>query len=96
MTFYLNYFFSYVQSGNPKDRRCLLIIGKPVDELVVAIVRDVLNNSNFRYCRFVAGCGFESYNVEELENELCKIISAKYEVGLSICVSEFLFTYLLV
>ncbi|XP_022177744.1 uncharacterized protein LOC111038816 isoform X1 [Myzus persicae] len=72
---------SSFESGNPKDRRCLLIIGKPVDELVVAIVRDVLNNSNFRYCRFVAGCGFESYNVEELENELCKIISAKYEDG---------------
>lgn len=51
-----------------------------MDELAVAIVRDVLNNSNFRYCRFVAGCGFESYNVEQLENELCKIISAKYEV----------------
>ncbi|XP_008180441.1 uncharacterized protein LOC100165621 isoform X2 [Acyrthosiphon pisum] len=72
---------SSFESGNPKDRRCLLIIGKPVDELAVAIVRDVLNNSNFRYCRFVAGCGFESYSVEKLENELCKIISAKYEDG---------------
>uniref|UniRef100_A0A2H8U0J2 Sec1 family domain-containing protein 2 n=1 Tax=Melanaphis sacchari TaxID=742174 RepID=A0A2H8U0J2_9HEMI len=72
---------SSFESGNPKDRRCLLVIGKPVDELVVAIVRDVLNNSNFKYCRFVAGCGFESYSVENLENELCKIISAKYEDG---------------
>lgn len=72
---------SSFESGNPKDRRCLLVIGKPVDELAVTIVRDVLNNSNFKYCRFVAGCGFESYNVEKLENELCKIISAKYEDG---------------
>lgn len=84
-----------MQSGNPKDRRCLLIIGKPVDELSVSIIRDVLNNSNFRYCRIVAGCGFESYSVEKLENELCKIISAKYEVGLLICVSVFEFPYLL-
>ncbi|XP_015369952.1 PREDICTED: uncharacterized protein LOC107165997 isoform X1 [Diuraphis noxia] len=72
---------SSFESGNPKDRRCLLVIGKPVDELAVMIVRDVLNNSNFRYCRFVVGCGFESYSVEKLENELCKIISAKYEDG---------------
>jgi len=93
MMFLLYCFISHVQSGNPKDRRCLLVIGKPVDELAVAIVRDVLNNSNFRYCRFVAGCGFESYNAEKLENELCKIISAKYEVWLSICVSGFLLTY---
>ncbi|KAE9542889.1 hypothetical protein AGLY_002800 [Aphis glycines] len=72
---------SSFESANPKDRRCLLVIGKPVDDLTVAIVQDVLNNSNFRYCRFVAGCGFESYSVEKLENELCKIISAKYEDG---------------
>lgn len=75
------WFLLWPQSGNPKDRRCLLIIGKPVDKLAVTIVCDILNNSNFRYCRFVAGCGFESYSVEELENEFCKIISAKYEVN---------------
>lgn len=57
-----------------------MIIGKPVDELIVTIVQDVLNSSNFRYCRIVAGCGFESYNVEKLEDKLCQIISAKYEV----------------
>lgn len=72
---------SSFESANPKDRRCLLVIGKPVDDLTVAIVQDVLNNSNFRYCRFVAGCGFETYSVEKLENELCKTISAKYEDG---------------
>lgn len=84
-----------MQSGNPKDRRCLLVVGKPVDELTVTIVQDVLNNNNFRYCRFVAGCGFESYSVEKLENELCKIISAKYEVPLPIWLYGFIFTYLL-
>ncbi|XP_025405852.1 sec1 family domain-containing protein 2-like isoform X2 [Sipha flava] len=68
-------------SGHPKDRRCLLIVGKPVDESTVTIVRDVLNNSNFKYCRFIAGCGFESYDIEKLENELCKTVSSKYEDG---------------
>lgn len=58
-----------------------MIVGKPVDESTVTIVRDVLNNSNFKYCRFVAGCGFESYSIEKLENELCKTVSSKYEVN---------------
>lgn len=58
-----------------------MIVGKPVDESTVTIVRDVLNNSNFKYCRFIAGCGFESYDIEQLENELCKTVSSKYEVN---------------
>ncbi|XP_050423428.1 sec1 family domain-containing protein 2-like isoform X2 [Adelges cooleyi] len=72
---------SSFESGNPKDRRCLLIVGKPVDETVLTVAQDVLNNSNFKYCRFIAGCGFESFGIENLENELCKIITAKYDDG---------------
>lgn len=57
-----------------------MIVGKPVDGWVCTVVKDVLNNSNFRYCRFVAGCGFEAMPLLEFEESLCKIISSKYEV----------------
>lgn len=46
----------------------------------MTVTRDVLMNSNFKYCFFVVGCGYESYDNHQIENLLSDIIESKYKV----------------
>ncbi|XP_050521778.1 sec1 family domain-containing protein 2-like isoform X1 [Daktulosphaira vitifoliae] len=73
--------FSSFESGNHKERRCLIIVGKPIDETVMTVTRDVLVNSNFKYCCFIVGCGYESYHNQIIEKLISDIIISKYTDG---------------